>query len=334
MPASDPRHLFFMTTSLFLLAAATLGCSRGASYHVAALADAEQEVRREAVENLIEMGEEAVPALVVALDDTELRPRVLGILQQIGGPASGATPALLEIAKSDVPERTQAIAALGAIGAAQAASALAEAVEDDSPAVRSSAVIALGRIGPVDEAVVPALVTALSDADLRPSALSALGRCGDAAKEAVPALIALFSDEGAEGRDLARVALTLDQLGPVAEPAVPTLVSALEHDNYLVASAAASALGSIGPPAESAVPALIEAVKRPAAPSEGEGGFGGDWAVPRSATAALGKIGPAARDALPTLQEALDHRDEDVREYAGIAIRRIEGGPAADNPPE
>ena len=53
--------------------------------------------------------------------------------------------------------------------------------------------------------------------------------------------------------------MALDNMGPLAAPAVPALIRALRDPDAKVRPWAARALGSIGPAAEAAVPALQKA---------------------------------------------------------------------------
>jgi HEAT repeat protein len=53
--------------------------------------------------------------------------------------------------------------------------------------------------------------------------------------------------------------MALDNMGPLAAPAVPALVKALRDPDANVRPWAARALGNIGPAAEAAVPALPKA---------------------------------------------------------------------------
>lgn len=143
--------------------------------------------------------------------------------------------------------------------------------------------------------------------------------------------------------------------GPQAKAAVPALAQAL-HDNQMISWPAADALAAIGPDAAPAIPALVEAIereqgqgKRSETGSETPSTFSGlagkaltgigpaampellrllahdDRFVRMTAVSALGNLGPQAIDALPALNEALLDEDEMVRQWARVAIERIEG---------
>ena len=150
---------------------------------LAALGDANADVRRAAAA-LGEIGyAAAVPWLLAALDDAEARVREAAAkaLGQIGDAA--AVPGLLAaLGDAEANVREAAAAALGQIGA-PAVPRLLAALRDAEEDVRRAAAAALGQIG---APAVPGLLAALRDAeeDVRRMAAAALGEIGDAA--AVP----------------------------------------------------------------------------------------------------------------------------------------------------
>jgi HEAT repeat protein len=225
----------------------------------------------------------AVEALRVALDDEDLRVRVL------------AAEALWHIERQ-VNTRLLLTLAQG----------------EDRGYGRSSMRV-WKELGTEAQAAVPGVLQALRSPDetIRRCATIALGHLGETllAKEAVWALVARLNDSSiAVRRD---AALALGRMGPKASAAVPLLIEALrdmDRDTHL---AAASALGDIGPAASTAVPHLGRAVKD------------GDVAVRRTAAYALGRIGPAAKAAVPDLIEALKDKDEYTRSSAAQALGRI-----------
>jgi HEAT repeat protein len=97
------------------------------------------------------------------------------------------------------------------------------------------------------------------DPGVRLVSIYALGNFGDAAVPAIPALIAnLYYEENFEVRKAA--AEVLGKLGPLAESALPDLITVLRNrDEYFHARvAAAESLGKINDPG--AVPALADAL--------------------------------------------------------------------------
>jgi HEAT repeat protein len=269
---------------------------------LAALGDANADVRRAAAA-LGEIGDAAaVPGLLAALGDADedVRQVAAAALREIGDAA--AVPGLLAaLGDADANVREAAAAALGEIGDAAAVPGLLAALRDAEEDVRRAAAAALGQIG---APAVPGLLAALGDAeeDVREAAAAALGEIGDAA--AVPGLLATLGD--ADWRVRRAAAAALGEIGDAA--AVPGLLAALGDAEEDVREAAAAALGQIGAPA---VPGLLAALRD------------ADWWVRRAA--ALGEIGDAA--AVPGLLAALGDADWNVREAAAAALKQI-GTPA------
>ena len=211
----------------------------------------EDSVHKAAAAALGEIGAPAVPGLLAALRDAEedVRRKAAWVLGKIGDAA--AVPGLLAaLHDADVDVRVAAAAALGQIGDATAVPGLLAALHDADVDVRWTAARALERIG--DAAAVPGRLAALgdADADVRWAAAVALGQIGDNA--AVPGLLAALGDADADVREAAAAAL-----GEIGAPAVPGLLAALGDADERVREAAAEALGQIGAPA---VPGLLAAL--------------------------------------------------------------------------
>jgi HEAT repeat protein len=270
----------------------------------------------------------AVPVLLEALDDAELRRAAAEALGQIGTPS---VPGLLKRWAMRMRRcAAAAAAALGAIGDATAVPGLLAALDDADAEVRRAAVEALGEIG--DAAAVPGLLAALGDADevreglrLRRWGRSAMrqpcraagsaarcvvvGACGNGGalgeigdQAAVPGLLRALGDAEWEVRWAA--AKALGWIGDAV--AVPGLLAALRDANAYVRQAAAKALGQIGDAA--AVPGLLAALRD------------ADAGVRQAAAAALGEIGAPA---VPGLLAALGDADADVRRAAAKALRNL-----------
>lgn len=121
--------------------------------------------RIEASNSLVKIGKPAVPALIKALKDKDIRPIVTFILGRIGPAAKEAIPALSEELKDeDKNTRAKAAEALGKMGV-EAIPALRTALLDKEAIVRTRAVQAFGRIGPDAKAATSALVDLLRDPD-------------------------------------------------------------------------------------------------------------------------------------------------------------------------
>ncbi len=166
---------------------------RAAVPHLAAaLADADPAVQRAAADALQALGDPAgLPALAAwQAAGGELRRALLS--PNPGDPA--AMSRLLEaLGDEESTVRSQAAAALGALGCTEALTALQAALNDSSTMVRISAVTALGRLaGPAARQALEKVLA--GDAPVAQAAAEALGRLAD--PEALPALrSAMASDD-------------------------------------------------------------------------------------------------------------------------------------------
>ena len=155
----------------------------------------------------------ALPALVRALKDSDprVRYRAATVLGERGPAARSATPALIELLKTEKvsPPRWSAAFALGKFGLAakDAVPALIEALADRHESVRTQAAYALGKIG--CDAGLAALIKTLDDphSDVRATAAEAVGMFGPRASAAVPALLRLSDDKVERVREAAAKAL-------------------------------------------------------------------------------------------------------------------------------
>jgi HEAT repeat protein len=97
------------------------------------------------------------------------------------------------------------------------------------------------------------LIEGLKDKNprLRMSVANALKKLGPEAEKAIPALVATLND-----RDIGVSGFAGQALRAIGGKAVPSLIEALQSDNYEVRWSAVEILGDIGAEANSAVPAL------------------------------------------------------------------------------
>ena len=129
------------------------------------LREKNENVRVDASTNLATIGKPAVPFLIEALKEKEIRAVVTFILGRIGPNAKAAVPALIEeIKDEDKNVRARAVEALGKIGPETMPTLLA-ALKDKEPIVRVRAVQALGRLGPAAVKATSAIVDVMQDPD-------------------------------------------------------------------------------------------------------------------------------------------------------------------------
>jgi HEAT repeat protein len=240
-------------------------------------------------------GEPGADELVRGLHsgDEAQRLRAIDTLAAAGAKIPGAVDALVEqLSNKSAKVRVHAVAALGQMDppATQAAATIARLMADPNVHVRRVAVRAFRQVRPDPKAAIPLLMKALEDSDpaVKIGVLDMLAEFG---KVAVPALVqALGNDKTAYWACLA-----LSEVGPDAEPAVPTLRLLLDKNkNPEIRREAVMSLGAIGPASAPAVPALVAVLDQD------------DPAMRLSGAYALGQIGPAAKAATGPLREFVD----------------------------
>jgi HEAT repeat protein len=199
------------------------------------------------------------------------RPEAGAALGGASPPLAAAPSLLAQLKDADRDVRLRAVTALGDLAAEVRRLlpvirvALGEAAHHDADdGVRTEAVRAFLRAGPQPATDVAALVDALrSDVEVvRFHAAVTLGDLGPAAQAAVPALIhaSLWDDDPAVRVESAMALWKIDdQKGPLV---FDVLTQALAHANELICWIAAECLGRIGPAARQAVPALRQALQR------------------------------------------------------------------------
>ena len=166
---------------MILATISVLGCGNSPVY-IEQLRDPNAEVRSQAADVLVNIGEPAVPALINELGGSwphEFETSASGVLARIGEPA---IPALINaLDDKDVLTRYGAALALGGMraSAGPAAPALIKRLKDKIPLVRSSAALVLGMIGTTTEAAVLALLKVMDDEFMRGYAIAAFGEIGE-----------------------------------------------------------------------------------------------------------------------------------------------------------
>lgn len=204
---------------------------------VAALRDRDADVVGNAIEALSQLGPKALRQINEVLENRELRPYAVRLIQRMGAKAESAVPALVRL--------------------------LGEPAESDEDAMFKQEVqFALAAIGPAAAVAVPDLVGSLRSAQdpVRASAAFALGKIGPAARAAVPVL----RENLRSGNPVVRLASirALLQIQPgearLAAVAAPMLLEALRSEYELVRAEAVTALGERSDFGKRAIPQLKE----------------------------------------------------------------------------
>ncbi len=245
-------------------------------------------------------------------------------LRDMGTAAAAARPALrLAYAEPAHAERKVSIlVTLCAIGAEpEDLPVLVEALDRVEEGAKYPVGKAIGTLGAGGAA---ALIRMLDHADpaVQAAAVGGLAEAGEHAGPAVGKLLDRMrrfheTEPGEVGGNQQRrgVMYVFERLGPVAAEAVPALVEHVRGGEGMDADSALRALCTMGEAAAPAVPLMADRLR-----SENRYER---WLGIRC----LGTLGPIARDALPALREARDNDpDEELRQVAAVAVRRLEGG--------
>ena len=178
------------------------------------------DLNEKAKEAIVKMGVDAVPAVIGAMSNSDMRPTCTTILTRVGEPA---VPILIKVLKGgDVNARCNAVMALGEFGekAEAAIPPLVGALTDISGDVRGTAQQALARIG---EPAIPALIEAANSGnpELRRKVFHTFITMAEKGASATPFLIEALRDEDADVRLSAAVAVSY--MGGKAVDALPAL---------------------------------------------------------------------------------------------------------------
>ncbi|MFM8494966.1 MAG: HEAT repeat domain-containing protein [Planctomycetia bacterium] len=284
------------------------------------LADADPSVVLPALHSLADMGGDAVPFLVKALDNPKSRYWASVALAEIGPAAAPAVPQLQAgVTSGEVEERMQSILALAAIGepALGAVGDIAKTLDDPESPLHFAAAFALGKLRA--KAADDSLAKAADAQDPLLAAIAAWARArinpNDAAlvNAAVEKLAAGLKSPNPSVQTAAASAISdlCDSIDDETERRIASeLVPLLSSTEPDVRNAAAAALVREGP---LAVDALEKAL--------------GDPAIRSLAMELLAAIGPLSKDALDSFIAALSDPDPSHRGDAAIAIAAI--GPDA-----
>ena len=261
---------------------------------------------------LIEIEEEVVPVLAIALKDNnaEVRREVAHALGEVGERAEKATSMLIEALKDENQEvRYEVVETLSSTGEkdkAKVIPALIETLEDDVQQVRRGAIITIGLIGEGSAEAVPAIIDIMkNDSELRWDAADALTLIG---QPAVPFLIELLQGERCGAHWAA--AETLVNIGEQVAYAVPTLITSLKSNNPDTLWQTEDLLRKIG---AQGIPEYIKLLDEE------------DEDIQKNAIKKLGSLGKLAKSALPELERRLSkEKDNQMKFILAINIMRIE----------
>jgi HEAT repeat protein len=122
--------------------------------------------------------------------------------------------------------------------------------------IRAQAVYELGGMGDLAKSSVSLIVPLLREEN--GVILEGFAKMG---AHAVPALIQVIRDNKYSDSFRGMAAANLGEIGKLAEPAIPSLIELLTHQDEMVRGRSAYALGKIGGAAKSAIPSLIPLLK-------------------------------------------------------------------------
>ena len=304
-------------------------------------AAADEQVRREALRAIRQIGGTAAPVLISVLAELAPEEQVLAyeVLAQLGD--ARAAPALIEaLEEPDDQTRRAAARALGGLGDASAIGHLAALFSADDAEVVKAAIDSLIQLataeGPAVIAAAQAAYQEVPSGSVRRAALEVLARAGteeqietmlsalhedvaesrivaigglrnliehDTAGRGLDAIVGALTDENPDVRTAAADAL--GRIGDVR--AVEALVSAVRDDNVLARVAAIRSLGRLGDPAAGQV---LKAMVRDAV-----------GLVSIAAIEALASIGPG--EFLEVLDACLAQEDSEVLKQTARALRGI-----------
>lgn len=271
-------------------------------------------IRRQAVESLADKGAVGLPILIRALKDdvVEVRREAANTLIRLGEQAAGAAEAIgVALDDQSIEVRDAAARALAGIGppARAAVPALLEAIEKGNWRIRFEAARALGRIG-VADSVVPVLIDVLRDRGVpaRDAAAEALGNIGAGAVAAQADLLKALREDDKDVRT--QCAEALGKIGSASEEVTAGLLEAV-HDGEepRIRRAAVEAIGRLG--VTSAVDMIVAALKDP------------DSLVRKSCVEALQKLASSTPKRSSGLMSALDDTEPSVRRTAAVALSGV-----------
>jgi HEAT repeat protein len=286
------------------------------------LRDKDKEVQKQAGIALARMGAEAKSAIPILQEwlksDADLRGIAINAISAIDIDTPGLLPLYLDrLIGADRLGRVPYGLVAVKLDKPKYVPNLVAAWVKASPTSRPELAKILGQIGPAAKDAAPVLREAMKEKDLnlKMACAIALLRIDPAARDAVEMINDLLDDSPTR-RLMANPVQTmrlLDELGPLAEPAVPALVKHIGsvgrrgwyYDAYRT-------LRKIGPAARAAAPALIKALAD--AKDGGEG---------REIIETLAAIGPDGDGVMETLIASLDSPNGYIANSALVALGKM-----------
>jgi HEAT repeat protein/S1-C subfamily serine protease len=269
-----------------------------------------------AIDELVQLKDQAVPPLREAVNDPDVRVRLaaVGALGRIGEPAGLAIEELIgALSDPDEAVRAATATALGKIGPAvrRAYAGLVKASADPVAAVRTAAAATLKPLGSPVKTDVPMLVAWLrSPGPNRGARVAAVRALLPESAAAIGLFAPLAGDEDAGVRR--EVAAALGVAGPSGRSvSFPLLLSMLRDSDAGTRAAATIALAQIGDATKNDVPALRAGLSDPSAD------------VRRYSAQTIGALGAEAIYDVPRLGKLLQDPEPRVREAAAMGLARM-----------
>ncbi len=207
-----------------------------------------------ALDGLGPLAKRAIPELIRMLgtDDPIERGLAMAVLRHVApGNTQEAVPALIVLLDDpDNAIRTSAVITLGSVAPAanETVLAIASALADRDSSIRMVAAKTLRELGPVAKIAVPQLAKALRDPndDVRRLAAVALGSIGTDANASFPDLMVALQDKSPQVSEAATDALCA--IGPGAVGALPAMIDIMNSADPYARKAAVRVIGAIGAP--------------------------------------------------------------------------------------
>ncbi len=295
---------------------------------IAARADPDQNMRAEAEAYLEDLGPQAVPALLLAINDPDAKLRrgaAVGLLARFNPWEPLLVEAFLQTLDDPEPQvRAIALPTVGQLEPQDAARAQRSLLtilgRPDEPLHHRATAARLLTRGLGDRQAswqaLQAAVTQDPAVRVRRAALPGVVKHAPNAQAQVNLLVTVLSADR-DARLRRQAARGLGELGVQAATAVGPLLAALDDTDTGVQQAAGLALAAIGRPA---VPGLIERFEAD------------DRRLRLMAIAVLARMGPAARAAAERLETMLDDADPMIRQAAKAALHQFRERPPAAVP--